>query len=217
MSGNFETKEQVQKRRQLETEERRARARELFKKSLPAEATLQFVTTSEGKGGPSKYPNQKGEGLDCPTYWVRVAPLAIENDLNSVQMEFEETIFITLPLINLDIEGHKPGNSVTNDASKVFQALAPSRVQYVDKGTPGAWKNDPETRAATDRQAVATDELAADLFAGDAKIGEVTFYGDVKHKKSEKGGYRIKAMSTELLPGKTWTAPVEVTPAEASN
>lgn len=213
--SNFETREQVQKRRQVESEARRATAREMFKKSLPAEATLQFVTTSEGNGKPSKYPNLKGGGLDCPTYYVRVAPLAVENDLNSVQMQFEETVFITLPLKNLDIEGHEIGPGVTDEARKIFQAIAPERVPYVDRGTPGNWKNDPATNAATNEQALQTDILAADLVSGDAKIGEgVTFYGDVKHKKSEKGGYRIKAMSAELLDGKTWSEPVEFVPAD---
>ncbi len=210
--ANFETKEAVQKRRQAETEERRQRARDMFKKSLPAEATLQFAVTGEGVGNPSKYPNLKGEGLDCPTYYVRVAPLAVENNLNSIQSQYEETIYITLPLVNLDIEGHKPGTSVTNDAAKIFQAIAPDRVQYVDVGTPGNWKNDPETKAARQRREVATDELAADLVSGDAKIGTVTFYGDVVHKKSDKGGYRIKAMSATLLDGKTWSEPTEHIP-----
>jgi len=214
MSGNFETKEQVTKRIQEETEARRSKARTLFQKTLPQETHMQFMVVSEQPGGPAKYANQKGEGLDCPTYIVRVAPLAIENDPNSVAMEFEETLWVTLPLRNLDIEGHTVGNSVTNDAAKTLVGIAPDRVQYVDKGNPtDGWKNDPETKAARSRQEIAVAEVATDLLSGAYKTVGTLFYGDVKHKKSDKGGYRINSIAATLLDGKEFNAPVEFVPS----
>jgi hypothetical protein len=214
MSGNFETKADVTKRIAAEAEERRSRARAMFQKSVPQEATLQFMVTSEQAGGPAKFANMKGEGIDCPTYIVRVAPLAIEDDKNSVQMEFEESIWITLPLRNLDIEGHTVGNSVTNDAAKTLVGIAPDRVQYVDKGNPtDGWKNDPETKAARSRQEIAVAEVSTDLLSGAYKTVGTMFYGDVKHKKSDKGGYRINSIAATLLDGKEFNAPVEFVPS----
>ena len=211
--SNFETKAQVTQRITKENEERRNKARSLFQKSTPQEAHMQFVVTGEQANGTAKYANMKGEGIDCPQYLIRVAPLAVENDLNSVQMQYEETLWVTLPLRNLDIEGHTVGNSVTNDAAKVFIGVAPDRVQYVDKGNPtDGWKNDPETKAARARQEVATAELATDLLSGDYKLIDRTFYGDVKHKKSEKGGYRINGIAPTLLDGKEFNAPEEFVP-----
>jgi len=209
----FETKTQMQARIQKTEAERRAQTRANFIKAKPQEATLQFVVTSEMVGpNPSKgeYGNNNVTdlGAGSPQYIVRVAPLAVEDDETSVQMQFEETLWLTLPVLNLEIEGHTVPDELVNKRAKDFIALAPERVSYVDKGTPGAWKNDPETRAATQRQKQATNDLSADLLAGEYKLTGHKFFGTVKHKNNGNG-YNIKKMSATAPEGYEFTAPVE--------
>lgn len=209
----YETKEQVQARRIKSEEERRAQTRANFQKLKPQEATLQFIVTSEMVSpNPSKgeYGNNgvTDLGAGSPQYIVRSAPLAIEDDPSSVQMQFEETDWLTLPILNLDIEGHKVPDELVNKRAKDFIALAPERVEFVDRGTPGNWNNDPATKAAIARQQKATEDTASDLLSGAYKLTGHVYYGTVKHK-ANGNGYRINKKTATKPEGYEFTAPVE--------
>lgn len=199
---NFETDTKEIKDRQ------RQKVRENFRTVVPVNATMQFVVVGEGLLDQPSRGDNAGNGAGCPTYRVGVAPLAVENDIASAQHQYTQSFFITLPLVNKDIEGHEVDKKTLSKAIRNLQAIVPARVKYVDRGTPDAWKNDKDTKRAIRAQEMEAKLVSAELARGDLKLEGCVFYADTVAKNSGDG-YFLNSMSAELQSGKTWSAPVE--------
>ncbi len=190
-----ETREQIEAR--IKNQARRA-----FKKQAPPEGKHQFVVTGTSILEQPSKGDKDGNGAGCKTLAIRVAPLAVENDLNSVQSAYETTIWATLPIVNETIEGHTVDATTTSKFTAQMSAMVPDRVPYVPAKNPdGSWDNTPATKAARQNAQVEASVLATEIEDGTFKLDDATFYGTTKNAPEDKGGYYVNGLSSELKPG----------------
>lgn len=136
-----------------------------------------------------------------------VVPLKDENDSNSADNRFEETLWITLPLRNPDIDGHRVDLKTQRETARTLHALFPDRVPYVaKKDANGAWRPDREVAAEEESQLVESMILAAEIRANPALLVDKYFYAKTQPKSTGKGSW-INSISAEKLPSMTLTDP----------
>lgn len=192
----METREQIEQRV-------RNQVRKTFTKQAPADGIYQFVVTSTAKLENPSRGDREGKGAGCPTVAMRVAPLAIEGDRSSVKMQYETTVWLTLPVLNPDIENHIVDDTTSNKFKNIMAAVAPDRVPYVAAKNPdGTWDNSKATKERQLQARIDAEILAAEINEGTFNLDDLVFYATAK-KAEGKDGYYVNGLRSELAPGET--------------
>lgn len=179
----------------------RKQVRGNFKKEAPADGLHQFVVTGTTVLENPSRGDKDGNGAGCPTLAIRVAPLAVEDDIRTVQPSMETTIWPTLPLRNSAIEGHTVDSKTENKWTNQISALFPNLVPFVPaKTASGEWDNTPETKAARNEARVEAILIANQIINGETSLVDMTFYAITK-KREDGDGYFVNDMRSELKPG----------------
>jgi hypothetical protein len=138
-----------------------------------------------------------------------VIPLKDENDSNSGDHRFEETLWITLPLRNPDIDGHRVDLKTQRETARTLHALFPDRVPYVaKKDANGAWRPDREVAAEEESQLIESMVLATELRADATQLVGKYFYAKTAPKTTGKGVW-FNSVTNEKLPSMVMTDPIQ--------
>jgi hypothetical protein len=183
----------------------KATARRAFKKLAPVDGTYAFAVTGVNKMEQPAKGDADGNGAGCISLAVRVAPMKTPGDLGTVQNHLEATIWLNLPIVNPDVEGHTVDQTTTNKSTSLLSAFAPDRVPYVSKKNPdGTWDNSKETKARIQAAQVEAAVYATEIAENPDLLKDVTFVATTKQAPADKGGYYLNGITPELTSGKSF-------------
>lgn len=152
--------------------------------------------------------NAKGNARDGNTsFALDVVPLKDENDANSEDNRFEETLWVTYPGRNPEVDGHRVSREEQEKTARILHALFPDRVAFVSKkNEDGTFKSDRQYDAELAPVLVDSMVLAAELKANPAQFTDTYFYASTKPKTSGKGSF-FNGIAPTLLAGKSVSDP----------
>jgi hypothetical protein len=186
---------------QIDRSEIEAQVKRAMQGDQLAAVTARFKTTSARV---LEKPNAKTGNY---TAVCDVVVLKDENDANSEDARFEETLWITLPLRNPDIEGHRVDLKTQRETARILHALFPDRVPYVSKkDANGAWRPDREVEAEETTQLVDAMVLATEIRANPKLLEDKFFYAKTAPKTTGKGSW-FNSVSPEKLPSMALSDP----------
>lgn len=171
-----------------------------------------FIVTKAKKVSTLAKGDKKGNGKDCPQFVLDVSPLTDDTDTASAQGQLEESVWLLLPVINPDIEGHTVSVDALKSARWEFRAFFSDRLPHVEAPTKGSKDQDAWAayNAAIEAQLPEVINIAYDILEGKVKLENMLFYASTTTKTNGKGGYFINTKSAEPLPGKVVGVPEEL-------